>query len=100
MHGPQPHQAVVTVLYGTEYGFSKEIAQKLAAKLSASHDYWRALSSAQLCSASCCIMIAGIEPVCQNLIAKKGMCSTVRAANQETSNPRMQAAPAGHGRPA
>ena len=44
--GPQPHQAVVTVLFGTEYGFSKEIAQKLAAQLSASHDFWQALSSA------------------------------------------------------
>eukprot|EP00884_Botryococcus_braunii_P020407 jgi/Botrbrau1/704/Bobra.160_2s0027.1 len=28
-HRPRPDQAVVTVLYGTEYGFSQEIAEKL-----------------------------------------------------------------------
>ena len=50
--GPQPHQAVVTVLFGTEYGFSKEIAQKLAAKLNESHDFWQALPPAQPCIAS------------------------------------------------
>ena len=42
---------MVTVLFGTEYGFSKEIAQKLAAELSASDDYWRALSPPLLCIA-------------------------------------------------
>lgn len=33
--GPRPEQAVVTVLYGTEYGFSKEIAEVLCDKLTA-----------------------------------------------------------------
>ena len=46
--GPLPDQAVVTVLFGTEYGFSKEIAEKLAAQLSAGHKYWQALSPARL----------------------------------------------------
>ncbi|EIE23365.1 hypothetical protein COCSUDRAFT_36399 [Coccomyxa subellipsoidea C-169] len=31
--GPGPEQKPVTVLYGTEYGFSKEIAEKLVGKL-------------------------------------------------------------------
>ena len=38
--GPGPEQKVVCVLYGTEYGFSKEIAEKAAARLGDSGEYW------------------------------------------------------------
>lgn len=38
--GPQPHQARILVLFGTEYGFSKEIAEKLCAKLREAGPYW------------------------------------------------------------
>lgn len=38
--GPKPDQVKVLVMYGTEYGFSKEIAEKMCAKLSESGKYW------------------------------------------------------------
>lgn len=38
--GPKPEHARVLVMYGTEYGFSKEIAQKLCAKLGETDKYW------------------------------------------------------------
>ncbi|KAK9905499.1 hypothetical protein WJX75_000993 [Coccomyxa subellipsoidea] len=38
--GPGPEQKPVTVLYGTEYGFSKEIAEKLLGKLKESGALW------------------------------------------------------------
>ena len=42
--GPGPEQKPVTVLYGTEYGFSKEIAEKLLGKLKESGALWYAPS--------------------------------------------------------
>jgi len=41
--GPKPEHARVLVMFGTEYGFSKEIAQKLCAKLQATDKYWPVL---------------------------------------------------------
>ena len=38
--GPGPEQKPVTVLYGTEYGFSKEIAEKLVGKLKEGRELW------------------------------------------------------------
>ena len=38
--GPGPEQKPVTVLYGTEYGFSKEIAEKLVGKLKEGGTLW------------------------------------------------------------
>ena len=38
--GPKPGHVPVAVLYGTEYGFSKEIAEALCAKLAAGQVYW------------------------------------------------------------
>lgn len=38
--GPGPEQKPVTVLYGTEYGFSKEIAEKLLGKLKEGGTLW------------------------------------------------------------
>jgi hypothetical protein len=38
--GPLPHQARVLVMFGTEYGFSKEIAEKLCDKLREAGAYW------------------------------------------------------------
>jgi sulfite reductase alpha subunit-like flavoprotein len=37
---PPPDSKAVMVLYGTEYGFSKEIAEKLAEKLRDSSGFW------------------------------------------------------------
>ena len=56
--GPHPHQAVVLVLFGTEYGFSKEVAERLCSELGRLHDglYWWAL---QLClrkQCNCCAL--------------------------------------------
>ena len=46
--GPHAEQAVVLVLFGTEYGFSKEVAERLCSELGRLDDglYWWAL---QLC---------------------------------------------------
>ena len=40
--GPRPNQAVVLVLFGTEYGFSKEVAERLCSELGRLDDglYW------------------------------------------------------------
>lgn len=40
--GPPPGSKGVTVLYGTEYGFSKEIAEKLAQRLKEGSQFWYA----------------------------------------------------------
>ena len=37
---PLPDSKPVAVLFGTEYGFSKEIAEKAAAQLKESGKYW------------------------------------------------------------
>ena len=37
---PKPEQAQVLVMYGTEYGFSKEIAEKLCSQMEATGKYW------------------------------------------------------------
>ena len=37
---PSGDQVAVTVLYGTEYGFSREIAEKLATRLQLTERYW------------------------------------------------------------
>ncbi len=37
---PKPEQVQVLVMYGTEYGFSKEIAEKLCSQLEATGKYW------------------------------------------------------------
>ncbi|BDA47196.1 Sulfite reductase [NADPH] flavoprotein alpha-component [Coccomyxa sp. Obi] len=37
---PAPEQKPVAVLYGTEYGFSKEIAEKLVGRLKESGEFW------------------------------------------------------------
>lgn len=42
--GPAPEQKPVAVLYGTEYGFSKEIAEKLVGKLKDCGQFWYAPS--------------------------------------------------------
>ena len=40
--GPHPNQAVLLVLFGTEYGFSKEVAERLCSELGRLDDglYW------------------------------------------------------------
>ena len=38
--GPPPDSKPVAVLFGTEYGFSKEIAEKAAAQLKETGKYW------------------------------------------------------------
>lgn len=38
--GPTPNQARVLVMYGTEFGFSREIAEKLCDRLRATKKYW------------------------------------------------------------
>ena len=38
--GPEADDIVITVLFGTEYGFSKEVAERVAASLTASGPYW------------------------------------------------------------
>ena len=38
--GPRPGDAAVAVLYGTEYGASKEIAEELCQRLRAAGAYW------------------------------------------------------------
>ena len=40
MERPPPDSRPVAVLFGTEYGFSKEIAEKAAAQLKESGKYW------------------------------------------------------------
>lgn len=37
---PPPGRKPVAVLFGTEYGFSKEIAEKAAARLKETKAYW------------------------------------------------------------
>lgn len=37
---PRPEQAQVLVMFGTEYGFSKEVAEKLCSQLKATGKYW------------------------------------------------------------
>ena len=37
---PPPGSKPVAVLFGTEYGFSKEIAEKAAARLKETKAYW------------------------------------------------------------
>lgn len=37
---PPPDSKPVAVLFGTEYGFSREIAEKLSARLRGSGKYW------------------------------------------------------------
>ena len=39
---PQDDDAVVPILFGTEFGFCREIADKLAAELKATDGYWYA----------------------------------------------------------
>ncbi|GIL73126.1 hypothetical protein Vretimale_4732 [Volvox reticuliferus] len=41
--GPAPDMKPVTILYGTEYGFSKEIAEKLCRQLQAAGNFWPVL---------------------------------------------------------
>lgn len=38
--GPEANDVIVTVLFGTEYGFSKEVAEKAAAAISACGAFW------------------------------------------------------------
>ena len=38
--GPAPEQKPVAVLFGTEYGFSKEIAEKLVRRLKECGEFW------------------------------------------------------------
>lgn len=38
--GPRAADAVITVLFGTEYGFSKEVAERAADAIKASGSYW------------------------------------------------------------
>lgn len=38
--GPQDSDCAITVLFGTEYGFSKEVAERAAAAITASGAYW------------------------------------------------------------
>ena len=39
-HGPKAADAVITVLFGTEYGFSKEVAERAAKAIAACGSYW------------------------------------------------------------
>jgi sulfite reductase (NADPH) flavoprotein alpha-component len=57
--GPSPEQKVVCVLFGTEYGFSKEIAEKAAARLRESPEYW---------CGPCMLYYSGLAvwPLCRN----------------------------------
>ncbi|GLI69078.1 hypothetical protein VaNZ11_013623 [Volvox africanus] len=43
--GPSPDMKPVTILYGTEYGFSKEIAEKLCQQLQTSGSFWPLLEN-------------------------------------------------------
>ena len=59
--GPHAEQAVVLVLFGTEYGFSKEVAERLCSELGRLDDglYWWALQlwsrqQCDCCALSCC----------------------------------------------
>ena len=38
--GPQESDCAITVLFGTEYGFSKEVAERAAAAITSSGPYW------------------------------------------------------------
>ena len=48
--GPAPDSVPVTVLYGTEFGFSKEIAEKLRDRLLDGSRFWRALALLMPCA--------------------------------------------------
>ena len=41
--GPKADDVVITVLFGTEYGFSKEVAERAATAVTASGSYWYVL---------------------------------------------------------
>ena len=40
IESPKASDVIITVLYGTEYGFSKEVAERVAAAITASGSYW------------------------------------------------------------
>ena len=40
LKGPTASDVVITVLFGTEYGFSKEVAERVAAAITACGSYW------------------------------------------------------------
>ena len=56
--GPRPDQAAVLVLFGTEYGFSKEVAERLCLKLGRLDDglYWWALQLWLRQQCDCCAL--------------------------------------------
>ena len=44
--GPKANEVVISVLFGTEYGFSKEVAERVAATVTACGSYWYARNPA------------------------------------------------------
>ncbi|GLC44408.1 hypothetical protein PLESTB_000472800 [Pleodorina starrii] len=86
--GPTADMKPVTVMYGTEYGFSKEIAEKLCGQLRAAGDFWPYLenmadhptgydfSKAQVALVACSTQGDGVPPTeardfCEWLFAGK-----------------------------
>lgn len=44
-HGPDVADVVITILFGTEYGFSKEVAERAATAVKACGNYWYAAAT-------------------------------------------------------
>lgn len=65
--GPKASDVVISVLFGTEYGFSKEVAERVAAAVTACGPYWYATRAHTkkchilkvCCSSQLCFWLAG-----------------------------------------
>lgn len=65
--GPKASDAVIAVLFGTEYGFSKEVAERVAAAIMACGSYWYAATAHTkkchilkvCCSSQLCVWLTG-----------------------------------------
>ena len=65
--GPKASDVVISVLFGTEYGFSKEVAERVAAAIMACGSYWYAAKAhtkkhhilTVCCSSQLCFWLAG-----------------------------------------
>ncbi len=65
--GPKAGDIVISVLFGTEYGFSKEVAERVAAAITACGSYWYAATvhskrrhiPTVCCSGHLCFWLAG-----------------------------------------
>ncbi len=91
--GPRPDQAVVLVLFGTEYGFSKEVAERLCSELGCLDDglYWWALQLWLWQQRECCALSCNI---CAGRMMRAATCVGAAACCRMTQPIMMSCPPA------